>query len=166
MSTPWAHILAGAAAAVCVIRIAMSDARWRVVPDLDIAVLLCLGVALSAYGASDLATSMQQAAYALVRALVAASLLWLVGLAFERVAGKRGLGFGDVKLVGAWGAWLPPFAVLHGVTIAAIASLAVIVLRSRTSKRQAMDPMVPFASALAPALWLVWLSIQITQGGP
>jgi len=83
--------------------------------------------------------------------------LWLVFWAFKLLTGKEGLGYGDFKLFGAFGAWmgwqmLPLIILLSSFTGAAI-GITLMVTRGRDR-----NVPIPFGPYLAAAGWiaLMW----------
>jgi leader peptidase (prepilin peptidase) / N-methyltransferase len=82
--------------------------------------------------------------------------LWLVFHAFRLITGKEGMGFGDFKLFGAFGAWMGwkmlPLIILLSAGTGAILGIAMIVLRGRDRAA----PM-PFGPYLAAAGWIAML---------
>jgi leader peptidase (prepilin peptidase)/N-methyltransferase len=79
--------------------------------------------------------------------------LWLVFHAFRLITGKEGMGYGDFKLFGAFGAWMGwkvlPVVILLSAGTGAILGIAMIVLRGRDRAA----PM-PFGPYLAAAGWI------------
>lgn len=67
---------------------------------------------------------------------------------------QEGLGRGDAWVLGAVGAWVGPNGLGPLLTLAAVAGLAVVLLRDPLRDRAAP---LPFAPALAAAAWVVWI---------
>lgn len=83
--------------------------------------------------------------------------LWLFDLCYGLLRGRAGLGFGDVKLIGASAALLGLAGVGMQIFLAAAAALFFILFRAfrrRRSLRAAAR--IPFGTFLAPAVVLVW----------
>jgi leader peptidase (prepilin peptidase)/N-methyltransferase len=82
--------------------------------------------------------------------------LWLVFHAFRLVTGKEGMGYGDFKLLAAFGAWMGwkvlPLIILLSAAAGAALGIAMILLRGRDRAA----PM-PFGPYLASAGWLAML---------
>lgn len=70
---------------------------------------------------------------------------------------REGLGFGDVKLMAALGAWLSWQALPSVVLIAAAAGLTVTLLQGLGGRSPGWDRPLPFGAYLSLAAWLVWL---------
>jgi leader peptidase (prepilin peptidase)/N-methyltransferase len=82
--------------------------------------------------------------------------LWFVFHAFRLITGKEGMGYGDFKLFGAFGAWMGwkvlPLIILLSAATGAILGIAMIVFRGRDRAA----PM-PFGPYLAAAGWIAML---------
>jgi leader peptidase (prepilin peptidase) / N-methyltransferase len=100
---------------------------------------------------ADVWSAVGQAA---LRAVGLALLIGLLRMAHQHLRGREGLGFGDVKLAAAVGAWLPLEAIPYCFGLAASAGLIAAAL-SRP-KTPAADIKLPLGAFLCPALWLVF----------
>jgi leader peptidase (prepilin peptidase) / N-methyltransferase len=137
--------------------IALVDLEDLIIPDLATAGIAILGLALIVIE-TPVEALMEEIPDALMRALAAGGLLFLVRFAFQRFAGKEGLGLGDVKLMAA-GATLLSWASLPYVLIlAAAAAIMLIVLhRMRRGAWVGRETEIPFGAFLAPAIWATFL---------
>ena len=96
-----------------------------------------------------------------LRALLAAALgfgiLWLVGWLGEKAFKKEAMGFGDVKLMAAVGAFLGwqgvLFTIVGGAFVGSIAGVTLIA--TRRSQMQGQIPFGPYLS-LAALAWVYW----------
>jgi leader peptidase (prepilin peptidase)/N-methyltransferase len=90
-------------------------------------------------------------------ALIGGAMLWLVAWMYKRRRGRDGLGFGDVKLFAALGAWLGLEGLAPCLLLAALAALGFVTIRALLT-RQRLDggSMVPFGTWLGIAAWLVY----------
>lgn len=136
----------------------VADLRYLTLPD-------SLNLAILALGIASLAVL---APAALPDALigVAAGFLVLaaVALAYERLRGRAGLGFGDAKLLGALGAWTGWFGLPSTVLIAAVAAgLAALVFRLFGARVTATTE-IPFGPFLALGAWVVVLHGPLAFG--
>jgi leader peptidase (prepilin peptidase)/N-methyltransferase len=81
---------------------------------------------------------------ALLGALIPSGALWLTGVLYQKVRGQEGLGFGDVKMLAAMGAFLglsgTLFALLSGSLVGSVGGLAFI----RMAHKQASQYELPF----------------------
>jgi leader peptidase (prepilin peptidase)/N-methyltransferase len=74
----------------------------------------------------------------------------------------EGLGLGDVKLAAAGGAWTGWQDLPNVVLVAAVAALALALVRAaHRRKRLAGTDRLPFGAFLAPAIWIVWALRQL-----
>ncbi len=141
--------------------IATVDLEQLIIPDLANAGIAVLGLALIVIEtpASALAEEISDA---LMRAVVAGGLLFLVRFVFTRVAGKEGLGLGDVKLMAAGAIFLSWASLPYALVIAAVAAIMVVVLRGiRQGEWLDRETEIPFGAFLAPAIWAAFLLEQL-----
>jgi leader peptidase (prepilin peptidase) / N-methyltransferase len=95
--------------------------------------------------------------------LVGGLIMWAARLAYWRLRGYHGLGLGDVKLAAAAGSWtglgaLPSVLLLACV----IALLGVAIAHALFGRAATATTTIPFGAALAPAIWIVWLSDRLS----
>jgi leader peptidase (prepilin peptidase) / N-methyltransferase len=146
----------GGALGLLMLGISSVDARRFVVPNVLSAGAFALGVIHAAVASPD--SGFEGALMALSRAAFAAGLFLLVRITYRRLRGRDGLGFGDVKLAGAAGAWLSLPMLPISIEIAAVTALAAYVLRQRKRLRiLRAGGRVPFGAFFAPAIWLGWM---------
>ena len=69
---------------------------------------------------------------------------------------REGLGFGDVKLAAAVGAWLPLQAIPLCFALAAGAALVAVLLAHSRGEAISGSTKIPFGAFLCPALWLIF----------
>ena len=135
--------------AACLAGVLIFDARYLVIPDLY--VLLLVLVALSGIGR----LGWLQAA---MGAAMGGGLLWGVRALFQRFRGIEGLGLGDVKLMAALGGLVGPEQVLWIIIAAAILGAVWIGLRRNADTTGRV--VAPFgAAAAAPGLIVYALSL-------
>jgi leader peptidase (prepilin peptidase) / N-methyltransferase len=94
-------------------------------------------------------------------AIVGGGSLWLISMLYHRWRHEVGLGFGDVKLAAAAGAWVG-LEYFHLVLLLASGIALLSVAVSGVIRRQfpARTLAVPFGTFLAPSIWLAWVFIQ------
>src|SRR6202022_3386194 len=117
--------LFGAALAVLMLAIAVSDFRRFVVPDALTGSAFVLGLIFAAM--FDDAPLAQALVNCLLRAAAAALPLLALMLIYEWWRGRPGLGLGDVKLAAVAGAWLDWFTIVGVIEVAALAAPAAYV---------------------------------------
>ncbi len=85
--------------------------------------------------------------------------LWLIGFIFSKILKKDALGFGDVKLIGAIGAFFGPVAVLFTVIVSSfVGAIAGVALILRGKARLGGFTAVPYGPflALGAVVWMFW----------
>ena len=155
-SAPGLRGVLGAALALVMLAISVTDARHFIIPDRLSAT--ALGLALVNAGIGDRDTVLAGVAAAGLRAAVLAAGFFAVRAIYHRIRRRHGIGLGDVKLAAVAGAWLEWTTIPIAVDIAALAAIAVYALRQLSAGRpiRARERM-PFGLFLAPAIWLGWL---------
>jgi leader peptidase (prepilin peptidase)/N-methyltransferase len=156
VASPWPRNLLGAALALLMLAIAVSDARHFIVPDrLSLAAFVLGLVNAALFDAPPLAAI----AGCLLRAAATALPFLVLMVAYARLRGREGLGLGDVKLAAVAGCWLDWLTIVWTIEAAALAALAVYTVR-RYLLRHPLDAAteLPFGAFLAPAIWLGWLA--------
>jgi leader peptidase (prepilin peptidase)/N-methyltransferase len=140
--------------------IAAVDARYYIIPDELTLAALALAIAnaglegwLDGWGAA-----LEGVGAALLRGAVLAAGFLALRAVYHRLRGREGIGLGDIKLAGVAGAWLAWATIPVAVEIAALAALAVYVMRQFAGGRVvSATARLPFGLFLAPAIWLGWL---------
>ena len=146
----------GAGLACLMVAIAAVDARRFIIPDELSAAALALGLADAAIRQPDAIGA--ALADAVLRAAVTAGLFFGLWAAYRRLRRRDGIGLGDVKLAGVAGAWLDWPSIPIAVEIAALAALAVCLVRWLGFGRAIRaTTRLPFGLFLAPAIWIAWL---------
>ena len=84
-------------------------------------------------------------------AFVPSITLWLLGWAFEKLRHKEGLGFGDVKMIAAVGAFLGIEGALLTVILGSIAGSVIGLIYIKAAHKDAASFQLPFASFLGAA---------------
>jgi len=133
------------------------DLDHQILPDAITLPLLWLGLLLAlAWHAALRPTIPIDPASAIAGAAAGYLVLWLVYWAFKLITGKEGMGYGDFKLLGAFGAWMGwqmlPLVILLSAFVGAVVGIALVVLRGRDRGQ----PM-PFGPFLAAAGWVAMM---------
>ena len=80
-----------------------------------------------------------------------------VAVTFSKVKGRTGIGWGDVKLIGAFGAWIGWQALPLFILLSSVAGILFIFLKSKVTKRTNINQQIPFGPFLCASGWLIWL---------
>ena len=139
------------------VAISLIDVDTQLIPDSIVLPLLWVGLAMSLLhplaGAETLFVAPRDA---IIGALAGYLILWSVYQLFKLVTGKEGMGYGDLKLLAALGAWLGwqmlHIIILLSAVVGAIIGIAMIVFRGRDRQLP-----IPFGPYLAAAGWITML---------
>lgn len=110
--------LLGAFFCAALFALAWIDAETFLLPDLLTQALLWVGLIGSAMSLTPTLLM-----HSLAGAVLGYGLLWLVSWGFERIAGKEGMGQGDLKLLAALGAWVGVWSLLPLLLLASVSGL-------------------------------------------
>jgi len=124
------------------------DIDQQLLPDNITLPLLWLGLLLSLF---DLFTDSHSS---LIGAAIGYGALWTVYQAFKLVTGREGMGYGDFKLLAAFGAWLGWQYLPAIILLSSLVGLLVGVFLMVFKKHARHEPL-PFGPYLACAGWLV-----------
>ncbi len=95
------------------------------------------------------------------RAAGTALALVLLRWCYGRLRGREGVGFGDVKLAAAVGAWLPLASIPFCFALATCSALAIVMLGRLRGEKIDATAKLPFGAFLCPALWLVFYTCEL-----
>ncbi|HEY6929153.1 MAG TPA: prepilin peptidase [Thermoanaerobaculia bacterium] len=113
----WLEFTAGAFLCSACLALLAIDAEFQILPDKITLTGIGVGLLLSL-----LARNLKGA---LLGVAVGAGGLYLLAFLYERLAGREGMGLGDVKMLGMIGAFLGPIGVLVTVLLASLAGSVV-----------------------------------------
>jgi leader peptidase (prepilin peptidase)/N-methyltransferase len=147
----------GAALALLMLAIAVSDARHFLVPNVLTAPAFLLGLLFeAAFSGEPLGAAV---ALCVFRALAAALPFLALMVLYQWLRGRPGLGMGDVKLAAVAGAWLDWVTIPWVIEAAALAALiAYAVWRYLLHRPVTATTRLPFGLFFAPAIWLGWVA--------
>lgn len=156
-----ATALAGAAFLWCLLALALADlARFRLPDPLNAALfLLALVLALTGSGAGTGTEGIgERLVAALAGAVVGGGVFWALRLGYRAIAGREGMGLGDVKLMAGIGAGLGALALPMVALLAGLSGIGLAWWRARQrGRRLRRTGRVPFGALLAGAAAAVWL---------
>ena len=139
------------------VAISVIDIDHQIIPDSIVLPLLWAGLIASLFSPVPGAqTLFIDPASSIVGAAIGYLSLWTVYHGFRLVTGKEGMGHGDFKLLGAFGAWLGwnmlPLIILLSAVVGAIVGIGMIALRGHDRNIP-----IPFGPYLAAAGWIAML---------
>ncbi|MBU3890270.1 prepilin peptidase [Methylosinus sporium] len=128
---------------------AVFDARFLIIPDGPLIVLLLLGLAILPSDGGEAALRLAAAAggYGTLRAIDAA---------YRLLRGRAGLGLADAHLLGLAGLWLGPAALPGCLLIAVVSAFLSALIAARNGGLAQMAQPIPFGPHLALGFWLGW----------
>jgi leader peptidase (prepilin peptidase) / N-methyltransferase len=151
---PWQAAVASAVLGSLMIAGADVDARTNLLPDVVTWGAIVCGIAAAA--ALNPYDEWHAAAAAIMRAAGTALALGSLRWCHARLRMREGLGFGDVKLAAAVGAWLPLTAIPLCFALAAGAALVAVICARLRGEAISSATKIPFGAFLCPALWLIF----------
>ncbi|MBG0808329.1 prepilin peptidase [Methylosinus sp. H3A] len=128
---------------------AVFDARYLVIPDGPLIILLLLGLAI-------LPPDVHDAALRLAAAGCGYGALRAIDAAYRLLRGRAGLGLADAHLLGIAGLWLGPAALPGCLLIAVVSAFASALLAARDGALGNVAQPIPFGPHLALGFWLCW----------
>ncbi len=138
------------------IALAFIDYNEQLLPDELTLGLLWMGLIANAFGLFT------DAASAVFGAIAGYASLWLIYHGMRLATGRRGLGYGDMKLLAAIGAWcgweILPFVLLAASLIGLAVSTVMVAAR-----KMKKDEPIPFGPYLATAAWLFFVYVFILE---
>jgi leader peptidase (prepilin peptidase)/N-methyltransferase len=152
VSTVWALVFIYFLIALIVI-----DWRELQLPDYLTQPLLWLGLGLALFQDDDLTllTFSGSLHAAVAGAILGFMSLWILLVTFKWLTGRDGMGYGDLKLLAAIGAWLGASRVLNVLFVASIIGLMIAGALLILKKRSRSEPLA-FGSFLGlAALWIL-----------
>jgi leader peptidase (prepilin peptidase) / N-methyltransferase len=156
---PWPFAAASTILAILMIAGADVDARTFLLPD-----VVTYGATICGILAAPLLDPVDpwlSVGAAVLRAAGTSLLIAFLRKAYANLRGNEGLGFGDVKLAAAVGAWLPLEAIPYCFGLATTAALLSVVVRWRGEALEGLK--LPFGAFLCPALWLIFFIYSLPR---
>ena len=136
---------------LALVALAAIDLEHRLLPDAITIPGIILGILLS------LMLPYLSFAEAAAGALVGGALFFGIGRLYEKLAGRRGLGGGDVKLlamIGAFlGVWALPWVILISASLGTLAGLIQILVKGPGARNQWRAISLPYGPFLAMGAW-------------
>lgn len=158
-SLPWAAAIASIVLGGLMIAGAEVDARTYLLPNAVTVSAAVLGVVFAMV--LDAFDPWGSAAIAIARAVGTALILALLRFGYGRLRAREGIGFGDVKLAAAVGAWLPLQAIPLCFGLASAAALVTVSWAHWRGQTVEATMKIPFGAFLCPSLWLVFYATML-----
>jgi leader peptidase (prepilin peptidase)/N-methyltransferase len=158
---PWPVAIASTVLGVLMIAGADVDARAFLLPD-----TVTFGATIAGILAALLLDPIDPwlaGVSAIARALGCAALLALLRTCYARIRRREGLGFGDVKLAAAVGAWLPLDAIPSCFALATTAALVSILIAHWRGHAIERVTRLPFGAFLCPSLWVMFYATALSN---
>jgi leader peptidase (prepilin peptidase)/N-methyltransferase len=158
---PWHFAIASTVLGALMIAGADVDARTFLLPD-----TVTVGATVAGIMAAPLLDPTDPwlaGVSAVARAFGCAAVLALLRSSYARIRQREGLGFGDVKLAAAVGAWLPLDVIplcFALATSAALVSIMIAHWRGHTIERATR---LPFGAFLCPSLWVMFYASALSN---
>ncbi|WP_052699342.1 A24 family peptidase [Hyphomicrobium sp. 99] len=145
--------------------IAATDAEHFIIPDILSLPAIPAGL-LIAHGFGNGSSFGGEAVLMhLGAAVFGAAALYGIRELYRRWRGREGIGFGDVKLAGAAGAWTGYEGLGHVLLLSCgMAFLYVFLANVRNIRAIEGTTAIPFGVFLGPSIWLVWCAGVMAPG--
>lgn len=143
----WASLVLG----TCLITLALMDLQTGILSDVLTGTLLVSGLAF--HMALDPVSTIDSALGAIAGFVATAGILET----YRTLKGREALGWGDVKLFTAAGAWVMWWGLASVVLLSALFALSGAMAAAAWSKQFDLQAVIPFGPAIAAGLWVVWL---------
>lgn len=137
------------------IALAAIDLRTTFLPDALTLPLLWLGLVIQLWSGSRTVGPEQAIAGAVFGYLP----LWLLAQGYLLLRKREGLGYGDLKLLAAIGAWIGPWPLPWILVLASLGALAWIGIQALCGRRGLMQSEFPFGP------WIAAAAISVTLNG-
>ncbi len=131
--------------------LAAIDARTFLVPDVLTLPLLVAGIAFGFWRGGDAWMTH------VFGAIIGWGASFVLMISYRAWRGRDGLGGGDVKLFGAAGAWLGPFALASVALLGAITALMATLVMAALGQEISRTTKLPFGPFLAFGIFATWI---------
>jgi leader peptidase (prepilin peptidase)/N-methyltransferase len=134
----------------CLLILSLVDLKHFILPDTVMIPTMALGLILPPL------IMEQHWANTFLGGFLGFGLLFAVSWGFFKIRGYHGMGFGDVKLLGALGAWTGASSLPPLILISSVLAMPVFILRCIIKGTKTSQPL-PFGPFLAVGGWLMFL---------
>lgn len=133
------------------IAITIIDWKWQIIPNYLNALLAFTGLAHSYNGV------WWSLLYAFIASVFVMLMFWVLKLAYSKIRDQDGLGWGDVKFLGAATAWIGLIGLPWVVLFGAISGLAFVIIASFLGRPLGLAHRLAFGPHLALGLFFAWV---------
>lgn len=131
--------------------IAVIDWKWQIIPNYLNAILLISGLAHAYDGV------WQSIFYPAFASIIVMITFWALKVAYSKIRKQDGLGWGDVKFLGAATPWIGVAGLPWVVLVGAISGLAFAIILSLLGRDLVLTQRLAFGPHLALGLFFAWI---------
>ncbi len=140
--------------------IAITDARYFIVPDVISLPMIVLGIILSPLFPHQTESALTLF-YSAIAALVGFLVFYSLRRFYELFRKREGLGLGDVKLAAVAGAWTGLEGMNMVFLLSSLSAICFISLKSLSGNKVKSTTAIPFGVFIAPSIWIVWVTQSV-----
>ena len=147
----FSHLLLCYSMALFLIGLSIHDILTKRLPDLATLPFLLLGLSQSYWLHNiDFKESM-------FGAVTGGLTTALIATVYKKLRGNIGIGWGDVKLISAFGAWIGWQLLPLFILFSSVSGILFILLRFIAVRRSSISEQIPFGPFLCISGWIIWL---------
>ena len=147
----FSHLILFYSMALFLIGLSIHDILTKRLPDLATLPFLLLGLSQS-YWLDNI--DFQDSMFgAVTGGLITA----LIATVYKKLRGNIGIGWGDVKLISAFGAWIGWQLLPLFILFSSVSGILFILLRVIAVRRSSISEQIPFGPFLCISGWIIWL---------
>jgi leader peptidase (prepilin peptidase) / N-methyltransferase len=136
---------------VQLIAITVIDWKWQIIPN-------CLNASLVLTGFAHVCDgSWRTILYSAIISVLVMLMFWALKVAYSKIRRQEGLGWGDVKFLGATTTWIGLAGLPWVVLVGAISGLAFVIISSFLGRTLGLTHRLAFGPHLALGLFFTWV---------
>jgi leader peptidase (prepilin peptidase) / N-methyltransferase len=133
------------------IAITVIDWKWQIIPNYLNATLMITGLASSYDGV------WKTILYSTIASVLVMLMFWVLKITYSKMRKHEGLGWGDVKFLGAAATWIGIAGLPWVVLVGAISGLAFVIVSSFLGRPLGLIHRLAFGPHLALGLFFTWI---------